>query len=280
MSDSQQDQMQPVEEFTKVESIFVRHRNTLMLRAQFTPIYTDYYLLLMENNLRFKEDLDNKMKDLLAAITLHAVARPWAETIAWTVNLRAPRVNFFASAGSTQENVIGTLFTENVKENDRSLLFNQTMHSEKGMSRSTVEIDSSDPSEWIEKYYAQSEQRPGRFFRLPNETFVLLAAQPDFDEEWFNELTVDDVAKICEKEETKLLETRRFKFHCGCSKERLIQSLLHYKGNLDELFQGDDTLTATCPRCQTSYTFDRDSFEEFDTPQKPGSEPDTESNED
>ena len=38
--------MQP-EDFTKIESIFVRHRNCLLLRGQFTDIYTDHYLHLM-----------------------------------------------------------------------------------------------------------------------------------------------------------------------------------------------------------------------------------------
>ena len=37
-----------VAEFTKVESIFIRHRNVLAVRANFTPIFTDYYLHLMD----------------------------------------------------------------------------------------------------------------------------------------------------------------------------------------------------------------------------------------
>ena len=40
--------METPEEYTKIESIFVRHRNALVLRGQFTPIYTDYYLHLMQ----------------------------------------------------------------------------------------------------------------------------------------------------------------------------------------------------------------------------------------
>ncbi len=39
--------METAEDFTTIESIFVRHRNALLLRGQFTPIYTDYYLHLM-----------------------------------------------------------------------------------------------------------------------------------------------------------------------------------------------------------------------------------------
>ena len=101
------EQIENIAEFVKVESIFVRHRNALVLRAKFAPIYTDYYLHLMQHGIRHPGELDQMLKDSLAVITLHAVARPWAETIAWTVNLRAPRVNVFVTAGSLEEALLG-----------------------------------------------------------------------------------------------------------------------------------------------------------------------------
>ena len=161
--------MQPVESFTKVESIFVRHRNCLLLRGQFTPIYTDYYLHLMEHKIRHSNDLDAQLKDLLAVFTLHLTARPWAETIAWTVNQRAPRVNFFVTGSSTFENVTGRLFTKDVKEPATSLLFSQTTVSGQEPRTTSVELSSNDPIQWIEHYYAQSEQRPAKCFRFDDE---------------------------------------------------------------------------------------------------------------
>jgi hypothetical protein len=92
-------------DFTTIESIFVRHRNCLLLRGQFTPIYIGHYLHLKDHDLRYNETLDQGLKDLLAVLTLHLCARPWAETIAWTANLRAPRVNFFATGASLGENI-------------------------------------------------------------------------------------------------------------------------------------------------------------------------------
>jgi molecular chaperone Hsp33 len=71
--------MDPAEEFTTIESIFVRHRNALLIRGQFTSIYTDYYLHLMQHGIRPPADLDQMLKDGLAMLTLHLVARPWAE---------------------------------------------------------------------------------------------------------------------------------------------------------------------------------------------------------
>lgn len=118
--------METVEEFIKIESIFVRHRNALVIRGQFTPIYTDYYLHLMQHGIRHPEDLDQMLKDAMAMLALHLVARPWAETIAWTVNLRAPRVNLFVTGGSRQEAVTGRVFIEDVREPDRNFFYSQT----------------------------------------------------------------------------------------------------------------------------------------------------------
>lgn len=255
MSDdsTQADQEFEVEEFTKVESIFIRHKNVLLVRAQFTPIYTDYYLHLMDQKLRHKEELDQKLKDLLALQTLHLTARPWAETIAWTVTLRAPRVNFFVTGGSVYENITGNLFTENIKEPSRNVLFAQTTENNAEGRKSTVELESNDPIEWIETYYTQSEQRPARAFRLDDENYALLAAQPDADLEWLEGLTAEDVAKITEVEETKVLETRKFKFNCGCSVEKILPALAAYKDKKEELFQGDPAIEVSCPRCGAKY---------------------------
>jgi len=262
--------MQPVAEYTKVESIFVRHRNCLLLRANFTPIFTDYYLHLMEHKMRHKEDLDETLKDLLAVLTLHLVARPWAETIAWTANIRAPRVNFFATGSSVKENITGTLFTESVRETDRNLLFSQTVVKDAEGRKSTIEMDSADPIEWVEKYYKDSEQRPGKAFKLGNDDYALIAAQPDYDQEWFDSLNADAIREIRDQEETKLLETRKFFFKCGCSEEKLVQSLIGYKDKPEELFGDQDDITATCPRCGASYTFEKDIFDKitFETPEQ------------
>ncbi|GAA5483405.1 disulfide bond chaperone [Haloferula sargassicola] len=248
-----------VEEFTRVESIFVRHRNVLAVRAQFTPIYTDYYLHLMQYGLRNPEELDSMLKDLLAGLTLHLVARPWAETIAWTVNLRAPRVNLFATGGSIPESITGRLFTEDVRETDRDLFYSQTTTQPGAEPRtSTLQIDGRDPLFWVEQYYMQSEQRPAKVFRLPDETFVLVAAQPDYDEEWFGALDVAAVSGLEQAEETKLLETRRFRFHCGCDLGKILPVLAPWRDKADELFHGENQIIVQCPRCAARYEVTRD----------------------
>lgn len=247
---------------TPIESIFVRHRNALLIRGQFTDIYTDYYLHLMEQGIRHPEVLDGMLKDALAVFALHLTARPWAETIAWTANLRAPRVNLFVTGCSLSESLTGRIFTDDVREPDRNFLYSQTTTEQAAEPRlSTLEVAGNDPISWIAEYYAQSEQRPARCFRLPDEHFALVAAQPDCDLEWLEALDDAAVAAIPAKEETKLLETRRFRFHCGCDLARILPILGNWRDRPDDLFQGEDQITIQCPRCAARYQVTRGQLE-------------------
>ncbi len=251
--------MQPAEEFTEIESIFVRHRNALLLRGQFTPIYTDYYLHLMKHQVRPPAELDQMLKDSLAMLALHLVARPWAESIAWTVNLRVPRMNLFVTGGSFDQAITGRVFTEDVREPDRNFFYSQTTSREDSKPRlSTLEIEGTDPIAWVAQFYQQSEQRPARAFRLEDENFVLIAAQPDCDLEWLEALDAAAVAKITETEETTLLESRRFRFHCGCSIDKILPILGGWKERPDQLFEGADFIKIQCPRCAAKYHVTRE----------------------
>jgi len=241
------------EEFAGVESIFVRHRNVLMIRGHFPPIYTDYYLHLMQHGLRYPEDLDATLKDAMAMLTLHLVARPLAETIAWTVNIRTPRINLFTTGSSLHQQITGRCFTEDVRETDRNIFYSQTTVPEEESRRSSLEVASTDPLEWTEKLYRHSEQRPGRAFRLPDETFVLLAAQPDYDKQWFTSVDTRDIARLEQSEETSLLETRRFRWDCGCDLNRVLPALGTWRDKPEELFQGQETITVQCPRCAAKF---------------------------
>lgn len=251
--------MELQEEFTTIESIFVRHRNALLVRGQFTSIYTDYYLHLMQHSIRPPAELDQMLKDTLALLTLHLVARPWAETIAWTANLRAPRINLFVTGSSFEESIAGRVFTEDVREPDRNFFYSQTTTVENATPRtSTMEVVGKDPIAWISQYYEQSEQRPARAFRLEDENFVLVAAQPDCDLEWLAGLDEAAVAKIVETEETTVLETRRFRFHCGCTLDKILPILGGWKDRLDDLFGDDAVINIQCPRCAARYEVTRE----------------------
>jgi molecular chaperone Hsp33 len=250
--------MQP-EDFTKIESIFVRHRNCLLLRGQFTDIYTDYYLHLMEYGIRYAGELDQMLKDALAMIALHLTARPWVETIAWTANLRAPRINLFVTGSSNEAYVTGRIFTEDIREPDRNFFYSQTTVPTANEPRlSTMEVIGRDPVEWISQFYGQSEQRPARAFRLDDENFVLIAAQPDADLEWLAALDSEKVFQIMEQEEVSLLETRHFRFFCGCNLEKILPILGSWRERPDELFHDEAFINVQCPRCAATYEITRD----------------------
>lgn len=250
--------MHPTEDFTTIESVFVRHRNALLLRGQFTPLYTDYYLHLMQHGIRHPAELDQMLKDAMTVLVLHLVARPWAETLAWTANLRAPRINLFVTGGSTEEAVAGRIFTEDIREPDRNFLYSQTTSPNLSEPRnSTLEIAGKDPFAWISQFYDQSEQRPARAFRLENENFALVAAQPDCDMAWLEALDETAIAKIDSDEETKLLESRRFRFECGCTLEKILPILGNWKNRLDDLFGDADEISIQCPRCAAKYSVAR-----------------------
>jgi molecular chaperone Hsp33 len=250
--------MQPVEDFTTVESLFVRRRNALLLRGQFTPVYTDYYLHLMQHGIRHPPDLDQMLKDALAMLALHLTARPCAESAAWTANLRAPRINLFVTGGSLDEAVVGRIFTEDVREPDRNYFHNQVMvQGNREPSVSSLEIDGRDPVAWISQYYDRSEQRPARAFRLEDENFAIIAAQPDCDLEWLASLDGEEVSRITEDEETSLLETRRFRFNCGCTLERILPILGGWRDKPEQLFGQAEMIQVQCPRCAASYQITR-----------------------
>ena len=247
-----------VGEFTTIESVFVRHRNALLLRGQFTELFAGYYLHLMDHELRHPPALDTMLKDSLAMLALHLTARPWAETVAWTANLRSPRINLFVTGGSIPGDMTGRIFTEDVREPDRNYFYSQTTTPAMAEPRlSTMEVDGRDPVAWLANYYNQSEQRPARGFRLDDEWFALAAAQPDCDMEWFAALTADKIAAIDTVEETSRLETRRFRFHCGCDLGKILPVLGGWRDRPEELFSTSDVIHVQCPRCAARYRVTR-----------------------
>lgn len=252
------------EDYTRIESIFVRHRNALMIRANFTGLFTDYYIHLMDHKIRHHPELDLMLKEHLAMLSLYLTTRPWAETTGWTVNLRAPRVNLFAAGGCTQEAIVGRLFTEDVREPDRHYFYSQTTSPyQKEPRLSTMEMESRQPLEWFEAFYHQSEQRPGRAFHMGDDDYTVVVAQPDCDLDWLASLDVDAVRQIEQTEECKLLEVRRLRFFCGCDLNKILPLLSSWKNRLDVLFGEDETIKVQCPRCAAVYPVTREMVRDF-----------------
>lgn len=251
----------------EIRCYFVRERNALAVRASFESLYTDYYLHLMQHQIRYEPEWDQMLKDGFAALALHLASRPRNEATAWTINLADPAMNLFLTGSNRQENVTGRAFTENVRPTERHLFFSQNTVDGLPTRQSTVEFEDLNLFSAVEAYYRQSEQRPARYFHHSEEDIVMVTAQPDCDMPWF--LTLDDelIRNLDETEELSLLERRFLKFDCGCDLDRIygvISSLSPDAAN--EVFAGDEVSVADCPRCGAHYRISREGLEEFRRP--------------
>ena len=251
-------------EVIKVHCYFVRHRNALAVRAQFSELYTDFYLHLMQHELRYDSVPDQLLKDGLAALTLHLASRPRTEATAWTLNIQEPLLNLFVTGSSRLGNVTGRAFVEGVKKADKNLFFSQVTEEGREARQSTVEFDDPDVFRAVENYYRCSEQRPSRYFHHGNEDFVMLTAQPDCDMPWFLTLDDESIRTLDEDEELSLLEVREYRFDCGCSLDRMYPIIASLPSeSAVEIFDSEGNAKAQCPRCGAGFALTREGFEDF-----------------
>ena len=248
----------------EVRSYFVRGRNALLTRADFGELYVDYYLHQGQLGAQHEPAHDGLLKQALAAVTLHAAARPWSESIAWTMHLREPLLNLFVAADNRLGTVIGQLFTEDVKDDGQQLFVADVVRERADARRSAIEFTGGDVFRAVEQYYVQSEQRPARFFQYGPEDFVFLSAQPQCDLAWLEGL--DDAAMLTldYTEELSLLETRRYRWECGCTQARMFAVLAGVmRSDPDGLFGAESVLRMSCPRCGARHTITREALEAY-----------------
>jgi molecular chaperone Hsp33 len=261
MSD-QQETHQP--EGIKVLSFFCRKRNALFVQAAFEPLFVDYYLHLASRNIQYSREEDQLMKDALAAITLHCTSRPRNESSAWTIHLQNPLVNLFVTGDNSRGRIVGQIFLENVKEAPENLLYAKTVSENGPMRTSVVNFTENNLFRAVEHYYRQSEQRPARYFEHADEQFSMICAQPDCDMAWFESLDSTIVKNLQSQEELTLLETRYYKWECGCNLERIHEILVPtMKSDPQSLFENEETLRISCPRCGIKYVITREGLEAF-----------------
>lgn len=248
----------------EVRCYFVRERNALLTRAEFSELFTDHYLHLMENGIRHEAANDQLLKDALAAITLHMASRPRNETMAWTLNFKEPAVNVFAAGSSKTGNVVARLTTENVKVGEHNVFYSQVVRDDEATRQSTVAFEKHDVFAAVESFYAQSEQRPAAYFHVELEDIVMITAQPDCDLEWMVQLDDEKVKTIDQDETLSLLETRVYHYGCGCSLDRIYPIIAGMsEDSLAEVFAGQETADASCPRCGARYRITREGLEAY-----------------
>ncbi len=248
---------QPTDDFCKVESIFVRHRNCLLLQANFEPLFVDYFLHQAQHDLTPSVEQSELFRSFLAYFTLHLVSRPWAEYHAWTLNLRDPMLaNLFASGSSMTEDVVGRIFTEGVKEPAQNMLYAQNVLRGREPQNSVIALHGGTVEEWVEDFYLHSEQRQARALYLGGDNFALITAEPGADSDWLDALDAPYVQAMLEgntPDETKLLETRRFTFRCGCTFEKIMPMLRAMSHELAEQLAEKGQVEVGCPRCSANF---------------------------
>ena len=168
------------------------------------------------------------------------------------------KVNYFVVGSSHTQDVVGRIFTDNVRETDMTMLYAQNICRERETHTSVIPLSSDSPAAWVEEFFRVSEQHPARAFAGHGDFFYLITAEPDADYDWLNELTIDRVEQIEQEEQTKLLETRDFTYRCGCSAERIIPVVRAMTKDFADMLSEQGALEASCPRCGVSYTITRE----------------------
>jgi molecular chaperone Hsp33 len=248
----------------EVRTYFIRHRNALLARAEFSELYVDYYLHLAAQETQYPAAHDLIFKETLSALTLHCASRPHNETTAWTVNFQSPLINIFVSGDNETGGVTGQVFSQHVKEAEHNFLFADIVRGSEPARRSVVEFSGRDIFPAVEKYYRQSEQRPARFFQFAEEDFVMISAQPDCDLDWLASLTDEKIRTLDQDEKLSLLEQRRYRWHCGCNERRILSLLAPaMQRDPEELFDHEQSLRISCPRCGARYTITRETMEAY-----------------
>ncbi len=252
----------PTDTGIEVRTYFVRGRNALVARAEFSELYAGLYLHQMDCGVRLEPAHDQLMRDALAAITLHCAARPHKETAAWTVNFQESLANIFVAGDNRLGTVVGNAFTENVKKAATNLFYADVVAEDQPPRRSVIEFSGGDFLAAVETFYCQSEQRPARIFRHDEEDLVLVASQPDCDLDWLQGLDATAVRRLDQDNELSLLEQRRYRFECGCNQDRMLAMLAPVmRQQAEALFQDEETIRVQCPRCGVRYAITREAME-------------------
>ena len=156
----------------------------------------------------------------------------------------------------------GRIFDENVKEMPTNIFYADVVRSAEAKRRSAVEFTGSDPLVAAELFYSQSEQRIARYFQTGEEEFTMVTEHPDCDLAWLKGLTTESAKELETKESISLLERRVYRWHCGCTMDRMMDILAPaMRQDAADLFGENQKLEIRCPRCGGRYSISREAME-------------------
>ena len=244
-----------------VECRFVSGRNALLVCGDFGSVFTDCYLHLARTGLVLRDGADEMLKRSLAALALYGATRPRNETTAWTLHFEAEELNIFVAAEVASGRLIGRVFSANVRDVGGNVLHAEIAGPGDARRRSSVDFSGNDALRAAESFYAQSEQRPGRFLYLGGDAFAALVAQPDCDIDWLESVSLDEISALMADETKRPMELRHYVFCCGCTPEKIAAAIGGAVcGRLEEIYGQDAHINVDCPRCGLRHELPRKLF--------------------
>ena len=227
----------------------------------FTPVFEDY----LAHTRRWVGEPDGliaiMMKQGLAAAGLYLTFRALDENTGWTINMAEPPLNIFITSDARTGRVVGRYFDRDVQTVDHNRIFVQAVRNLGKPQLSAIEVKGFDVLSHFEQYYEQSEQLPARFFELPEDQFLMVAALPDSDEEWLQGLSREAAVELMRAPDVRKIDDRAVSFGCMCDPERVFTVVRKmFADKSEELFGGEDEVEVHCPRCGRAYRMTRADF--------------------
>ncbi|MCI0650295.1 MAG: Hsp33 family molecular chaperone HslO [Planctomycetes bacterium] len=192
------------------------------------------------------------MQQGLAAAALYLSCRPRDESVGWTLSIKEPAISLFLTGEAGRSTVTGRLLREGVRQFEKSRLYVQAQRERGPIAQTFLDFTSLDVLEIFEQYYARSDQHPARFFEYSDVSFGMILALPGADLTWLQSLT-REAARERTQALRKKLDTRVFRFACGCSVERMREVARGAYPDPRELFAGESRIEVQCPRCGHSW---------------------------
>ena len=238
-----------------------RRRDAVIARGQFDPLYSAYRRHAASLKILPDERACRMMRDCLAAVTLHLSLHPPDEFTAWTMNIVQPPLNFFIAGDNSQFIVTGRVYASNVKTTKSSRLFLEYQRPRHKPGRSLLDVTGTEALMIFEQFHERSEQIPSRLFELHDGEHVFIQGMPRVDAGWLYSLD-QAAAESYLAEDLEPIEQRRYSFTCGCDPYKVLK-IIHgmYRGKADELFQGEDQVDVSCPRCGRRFWVTRHEFD-------------------
>jgi len=246
----------------RIENSFVRGRNVLVSEGSPRPLFSAWERHCRRFKAHPPAEPAELFRNFLAAFVLHAASHPRNEVLAWTIHLRDPHCSLFLAADTEMSTVTGRVHTDHLKKEETNLFYQDLVVRGKPPHRSIVPFEGNSAKGAVEFFYNQSEQRPGRLFFVANNHYILASAHPDYDRRWFRNLSPGQASALREKEVVAPIESRGFRWHCGCSHPKILEILTSpMRSDAEALFGGEETIQVNCPRCAAKYTVTREAME-------------------